>query len=48
MPLVYCSGGKLEVRSAVADTAFNAWTGLPRVQNAGGALVSDSSVTVMR
>ena len=47
VPLVYCSGGKLEVRSAAADTTFNAWTGLPRVQNAGGALVTDSSVTVV-
>lgn len=47
VPLAYCSGGKLEVRSAAADTVFNAWTGLPRVQNAGGTLVNDSSVTVL-
>lgn len=46
VPLVYCSGGKVEVRSAGVDTT-DSWTGLPRVQNAGGTVVTDSSVTVI-
>jgi len=45
VPMVYCSGGQVEVRSAASD---GTWSGLPRVQQAGtGTLAGDSSVTVV-
>lgn len=46
VPLVYCSGGKVEIRSAVTNPT-ETWSGLPVVAKTGsGQVVADSSVTV--
>jgi hypothetical protein len=44
VPLVYVSGGKVEVRSAAGA---GTWVGLPQVHKAVGTLLSDSSVSAV-
>lgn len=48
VPLVYVSGGKADVRQAMADGDNSTWVGLPRVQAAGtGVVTTDAWATVL-
>lgn len=47
VPVAYVSGGSLRVTNGMADKQYNTWTGLPRVQSAGGTLTNDASVTAL-
>lgn len=44
VPLLYQSGGRVEIRSA---KGAGSWSGRPRVTTVGGTLINDSSVTVI-
>lgn len=47
VPWIYQTGGKLRVRNIWTCDAGGTWTGLPRVQGAGGTRSLDDSVTLV-
>jgi len=47
VPFIYVSGGTARVRNIQYAAAGGSWTGLPRVDQAGGTVDADSSVTVI-
>lgn len=48
LPFIYVSGGKARVRNVrTSEEGGMTWSGLPRVQQAGGTVDADNSVTVI-
>ncbi len=47
VPFVYSAGGKARVSNIFTGSKGQAWTGLPRVDSAGGTVTADTSVTVI-